>query len=182
MLGMVLFGALASSSVKNSALAGLSFGGGVVIKMTRIVLDFPIITPLLSKTTSEFEDGASLQPVYIKRWGAVWQSWIGNNIQGTCHVCNDQIYCTLHVLDMWELCHDVARAKGGPYSLHNMVPGSRRCNLAQRTLTITEYQRHIGSASPTDHVCHVSSGEFAARFPNATQELLEQFCKSDESN
>ena len=31
---------------------------------------------------------------------AVWQSWIGNNIQGTCHVCNDQIYCTLHVLDM----------------------------------------------------------------------------------
>ena len=113
---------------------------------------------------------------------AVWQSWIGNNIQGTCHVCNDQIYCTLHVLDMWELCHDVARANGGPYSLHNIVPGSRRCNLVQRTLTIAEYQRHIGSASPADHVCHVSSGEFAARFPNATQELLEQFCKSDESN
>ena len=57
---MVLFGALASSSVKNSALAGLSFGGGVVIKMTRIVLDFPIITPLLSKTTSEFEDSRSI--------------------------------------------------------------------------------------------------------------------------
>ena len=38
-------------------------------------------------------------------------------------------------------------------------------------------QRHIGSVSRTDHVCHVSSDEFAALFPNATQELLQQFCK-----
>lgn len=109
---------------------------------------------------------------------AVWQSWIGKNVQGVCHVCNDPLYCVLHVLDMWELCHDMARANGGPYSLHNMLPGSRRCNNAQRTLRIAEYQRYIGNVSLTDHVCHVSSGEFAAMFQNATQELLQQFCKS----
>ena len=108
---------------------------------------------------------------------AVWQSWIGKNVHGTCHVCNDPVYCTLHVLDMWELCHDIARTNGGPYSLHNIVPGSRRCNAVQRTLTIAEYQRHIGSVSPDVHFCHVSSDEFGAIFPNATQELLTQFCK-----
>lgn len=107
---------------------------------------------------------------------AVWQSWIGKRIQGTCQVCNDSVYCTLHVLDMWELCHDVARTKGGQYSLHNIVPGSRRCNSAQRTLTIAEYRRYIRSISPTGHYCHVTSNEFGASFPNATRELLEQFC------
>ena len=108
---------------------------------------------------------------------AVWQSWVGKNVQGTCHVCNDPVYCTLHVLDMWELCHDVARANGGPYSLHNIVPGCRRCNIAQRTRTIAEYQRYIGSVILTDHFCHVSSSEFAVMFPNARQGLLEQFCR-----
>ena len=42
--------------------------------------------------------------------------------------------------------------------------------------TLTKNQNNKYNIECGDHCCHVTSDEFGASFPNATRELLEQFC------
>lgn len=62
---------------------------------------------------------------------AVWLTQHGVSIAGTCAVCQ-QSECKLNALDSWQLCHDIARAKGGKVSLKNIAPGKYDCNLSQK--------------------------------------------------
>ena len=105
---------------------------------------------------------------------AVWISRFGTSIEGTCNVCADLETCVLHVLDDWQLCHDIAHAKGGKVTIRNIAPGYAACNLAQRTKKFSEYIASIGGMVQPNSTHMIALTEFSAMFPNARSALLEQ--------
>ena len=105
---------------------------------------------------------------------AIWISRFGTSIEGTCNVCADLETCVLHVLDDWQLCHDIAHAKGGKVTIRNIAPGYAACNLAQRTKKFSEYIASIGGMVQPNSTHTIALTEFSAMFPNARSALLEQ--------
>ena len=89
-------------------------------------------------------------------------------------MCADPDTCVLHVLDEWQLCHDVARAKGGKMTIQNIAPGYAACNLAQRTRTFSEYIASIGGTMQPCSMNVITLAEFSVVLPNARPALLEQ--------
>ena len=94
---------------------------------------------------------------------------------GTCAVCQQQ-ECGLNALDAWQLCHDIARAKGGQVSLKNIAPGKYDCNLHQKTMSFDEFvasfdDMHI---SNRPRISKINSAQFQHIFPKARKELLDQ--------
>ena len=111
---------------------------------------------------------------------AVWMFRFGADaLEGTCCVCKDAETCVLHVLDDWQMCHDVARANNGDVTLQNIAPGYAACNMAQGTRTFSEYGVSIGLGVDTARPnSKVYATEFRAVFPKAPKRLLEQFLSS----
>ena len=89
-------------------------------------------------------------------------------------MCADLDTCVLHVLDDWQLCHDIARAKGGKVTIQNIAPGYAACNLAQRTKKFSEYIASIGGTVQPRSMNVIALTEFSIMFPNARSALLEQ--------
>ena len=107
---------------------------------------------------------------------AVWLTQHGVSITGTCAVCQ-QSECKLNALDSWQLCHDIARAKGGKVSLKNIAPGKYDCNLSQKTMTFDEFVSSFDElhVSGRPRIGKINAGQFRRIFPNARRELLGQF-------